>query len=72
MEAPQKIYLTLIEDGLHCYTEEIPFEREHIEYIRKDAFIKKACEYFAPHISDNSDGYDRARIIEQFKKYMET
>ena len=41
-----------------------------IEYIRKDAFIEKACEYFAPHILDNSGGYDRAFVLEGFKKYM--
>lgn len=41
-------------------------------FIRKiqDAFIEKACEYFAPHISDNSGGYDREWIIEDFKKYI--
>ena len=26
--APEKIYLTTVEDGIHYYTEGIPFERE--------------------------------------------
>lgn len=42
-----------------------------VKYVPADAFIEKACEYFASHISDNSGGYERARIIEDFKKYME-
>ena len=42
-EAPKKIYFTSNENGTHYYTEGIPFEREHVEYVRKDAFIKKAC-----------------------------
>ena len=41
-----------------------------VEYTRTDAFIEKACEYFAPHIKDNSGGYDRAFVLEGFKKYM--
>ena len=47
-----------------------PTESHTIEYIRTDAFIEKACEYFAPHINDNSGGYDRAFVLEGFKKYM--
>lgn len=65
MEAPEKVYLTLIEDGLHCYTEEIPFEREYIEYTRKDAFIEKATSYIQQHWIWNT------KMIEDFKKYMD-
>ena len=47
MEAPKKIYFTSTEDGAHYYTEEIPFEREYIEYICKDAFIEKAEKWLS-------------------------
>lgn len=40
--APEKIYLTTNENNTHYYTEGIPFEREYVEYIRKDAIIEKA------------------------------
>ncbi len=46
MDAPEKIYFTSVEDGLHYYTEEIPFEREYIEYTRTDAFIEKVCDAY--------------------------
>jgi hypothetical protein len=35
-----------------------------------DAFIEKACEFFAPYIPDNSGGYERAAVIEAFKNYI--
>ena len=72
MEAPEKLYVDagdkLSDSILYGFTEK---RKGDIEYIRIDAFIEKACGYFAPHISDNSGGYDRARIIEDFKKYMD-
>lgn len=45
-EAPKKIYFTSNENGTHYYTEGIPFEREYVEYVRKDAFIEKAKSWF--------------------------
>lgn len=42
-KAPEKIYFTSNENGTHYYTEGIPFEREYVEYVCKDVFIKKAC-----------------------------
>ena len=53
-----------------CFWSESQRTDYDIEYIRKDAFIEKACEYFAPHIKDNSGGYDRAFVLENFKKYL--
>lgn len=61
-EAPEKIYLNWVN---------YPLEEMQVEYTRTDAFIEKACEYFAPHIKDNSGGYDRAFVLVDFKKYME-
>ncbi len=79
MEAPEKIYFSSTEDGLHYYTEEIPFEREYIEYIRTDAFIEKACELLARMVwevtyedleGNSAQHYDKMEFIEDFKNYM--
>ena len=74
---PDKIYLATTNEvqnldntfvGIaHSNPEDIV---EPVEYIRKDTFIEKVWEYFAPHINDNSGGYDRAFVLEGFKKYM--
>ena len=70
--APEKIYVKITHPISDEYTEMIAFENgDGIEYIMKDAFIEKACEYFAPHINDNSGGYDRAFVLDGFKKYIE-
>jgi len=71
-EAPEKIYI------FKNPITETPDDRwlskrscnDDIEYVRNDAFIEKACEYFATHIKDNSGGYDRAFVFENFKNYM--
>ena len=72
MEAPEKIYLEAIypDNGVLPNGLNYTSSPTDIEYTRTDAFIEKTCEYFAPYIKDNSGGYDRARIIENFKKYM--
>lgn len=79
-EVPEKIYIDDFGSELsydwhteHCYENDI-------EYIRKDAFIKKACLW----LKDNTDRYlyntggiDEYipkcgdKMIEDFKKYME-
>lgn len=72
-EAPKKIYFTTNENGTHYYTEGIPFEREYIEFIRVDAFIKKACKYLSKTLIDNCE-FDTITLneyIEDFKKTME-
>ena len=68
---PEKIYL--VNDDLNIKrewykTKQVGFETT--EYTRTDAFIEKAYEFFAPYISDNSGGYERAAVIEDFKNYM--
>jgi len=72
-EAPEKLYISDSElnDAEHCVIWfKSQYNENDIEYTRTDAFIEKACEYFAPHIKDNSGGYDRAFVLEGFKKYM--
>lgn len=74
--APEKIQVHLIKNNYDDWSiEGYSFlEDKQIgmtEYTRTDAFIEKACEFFAPRIQDNSGGYDRAKVIEDFRKYME-
>jgi hypothetical protein len=67
--APEKIYFSSIEDGTHYYTEAIPFEREYIEYVRKDAFIEKASEWIKEQ--DEMVGISFTEdFIERFKNHM--
>ena len=71
-EAPKKLYIDSKEHWMKSWTAfTIKAKGDDIEYTRTDAFIEKAFEFFAPHIQDNSGGYDRAYIYEKFKKYME-
>lgn len=79
MEAPEKIYIpTILAANVVRYKEE-----GSIEYIRKDAFIEKACEYINKElpITDLADSnvfitfkvFDKEckkAFIEDFKKYM--
>lgn len=62
-EAPETIYFTSNENGTCYYTEGIPFEREYIEYICKDAFIEKACEWLKENFSFDEAGYCRTNIF---------
>ena len=77
-EAPETIYFTSNENGTYYYTEGIPFEREYIEYICKDAFIEKACDwlednasnYIIEHPFSSDVDFEEDKMIEDFKKYM--
>lgn len=72
MEAPKKIYFTSNENGTHYYTEGIPFEREYIEYVSKDAFIEKALKWIIEnyHDYDHRDEFDVKGLVLDFKEYM--
>ena len=70
MKAPEKLYFAQTEDGTHYYTPAIPFEREHVEYTRTDAFIEKACEWMDSVLKANMGYYAGSQAIEDFKKYM--
>ena len=66
--------LERIEDGTHYYTEGIPFEREYIEYVSKDAFIKKAKSWFERQNEwrdINGIKHCDMESFEDFRKYME-
>ena len=55
--APEKIYLTTNENDTHYYTEGIPFEREYVEYIRKDAIIENLNEKMIAKYLYEKKGY---------------
>lgn len=44
-EAPEKIYLTSNENGIHYYTESQPFDRKYIKYTRTNALIEKVSDW---------------------------
>lgn len=58
-EALEKIYLTTNENGTSYCTEGIPFEREYIEYIRKDVFIEKVEKW----LKDNVCKYAKLKTL---------
>ena len=80
MKAPEKIYLATTEEvqnldhsfvGIaHSDPQDII---EPIEYIHKDAFIEKACNYLQENlwkvVYEESDF--RQRFVTDFRKYME-
>jgi hypothetical protein len=76
MKAPEKIYLrkrNKLPLEVVCdkwYETDLQNIYGSVEYTRTDAFIEKACEFFAPYIPDNSGGYERAAVIEDLKNYI--
>ena len=72
MNAPEKVWLTSQDfqklSGV--------MDKNSIEYIRKDAFIKKACEFMRNNIDPQLTIYHeqtwckRDEFIEKFKTYM--
>lgn len=80
MEAPEKLYVdtneNLSDSILYGYIDKD--KEDDIEYIRKDAFVKKVVNFleilgYAYTITDNSTKslYDNTQLIKDFKKYME-
>lgn len=77
MEAPKKIYLTQL---MLFATPTISSSDNDVEYIRTDAFIKKAEKFFTEkfEVEDYNDNIDidaspifnYGRFIDDFKNYM--
>lgn len=74
VNAPEKIYIhpdiggkEFLRPWLHRAA-----NSESVEYVRKDAFIEKACDFLKDRIEHDSIDYPMAtnRLIEDFKKYM--
>lgn len=79
MEAPEKVYIDDFGSGFsHGWHTEHSYEKD-IEYIRKDVFIEKACQFIKEHHHEfsfwNTEeyelGFSTQKFIEDFKKYME-
>ena len=85
MKAPEKIYLYASDRAGEEYEDEwgtIPWGEGCVEYTRNDAFIEKACEwqrthseadYFelCPYNYCGAGNFNKKKMIEDFKKYME-
>lgn len=80
-EVPERLYLSQERDGDGCYVDLMwhkhPYENmENVEYIRKDAFIEKACKFLKSYRQDILDGTGyiagivNDKTIEDFKNYM--
>lgn len=68
MEIPEKIYLTTDGDNSFVFTQKRS-DNKGIEYVRKDAFIDKVCEWIKYNNENGGclfDGWE-----ENFKKYIE-
>ena len=69
-EAPEKVYLTVTENG-HYYTKGKPFERECTEYIRKDIFTEKICDWLLNnHRNYSTNALGAEYLIEDIKNYI--
>ena len=77
MKAPEKVYIDDFGSGFsHGWHTEHSYERD-IEYVRKDAFIDKACVKLKKLMYDNLMFQGRLHreeiinsFIEDFKNYM--
>ena len=70
-EAPEKLYLSKNIYSTFIYQVPDPDDESCVEYIRTDAFIKNACEFWKDHLA----GYDICeddieRSVESFKLAM--
>lgn len=80
-EAPEKIFVCIPDDdivGTASTQKGFPHQFVTEEFIRKDAFIEKACKgiehLLSGYIIRNfhfGDSYEMDTLIEDFKKYME-
>lgn len=79
MEAPKKLYVDtedrLSDSILYGFTEKR--KDDDIEYVRKDAFIEKACDAYCkvcghyPHTVPTHICRNNCDYFSDFKKYME-
>lgn len=80
MEAPEKIYIEVTPDGTRYYRDVVKEQRTEnsdIEYIRKDTFIEKACEWLKNNVEKYyylDEVYDKVISVKNlnndFKKYF--
>ena len=65
-EAPERLYLSKNIYGTFLYQVPDPDDESCVEYTRTDAFIEKACEFWAK----NQRGFVTYKDIVDFKNYM--
>ena len=74
-EAPERIWV----HELSAKELNVPLKEYHIEYIRTDAFIEKACKWIKENITNNPNANSvlvrngcvtLGMLIENFKNYM--
>ena len=77
-EAPEKLYLhPTAKNNVGASWLTFPLTDNDIEYVRKDAFVEKACEFLKSYRQNTPDGFGyiagivNDKTIEDFKKYME-
>ena len=70
MTVPKKIYLTTDGDNSFVFTQKRS-DNKGIEYVRKDAFIEKACEWLKKNRKNySSNALGEEYLIDDFKKTM--
>ena len=76
-EAPEKIWLGKYTQNLMLSD---PNSNTYVEYVRKDAFIEKACGWIKENITNNPNANSvlvrngcvtLGMLVDDFKKYME-
>lgn len=86
-EAPEKMYLATTEEVQNLDTSFVGIAHSDsrdivnpLEYVRKDVFIEKACEWIKGNITNNPNANSvlvrngcvtLGILVEDFKKYME-
>ena len=70
--APERLYLSKTIYSTYLYQVPDPDDETAVEYIRTDAFIKKACEWLADNARafDEGDIYNAEDLVEHFRNYM--
>ena len=71
MKVPEKIYIDDFGSGFsHGWHTEHSYEND-IEYVRKDSFIEKACEWLKKNRKNySSNALGEEYLIDDFKKAM--
>ena len=75
--APEKLYISDYGSEVRYNWHPERLAVKDIEYIRKDAFIEKACEFLKSYRQPTPDGFGyiagivNDETIEDFRKYME-
>ena len=71
MEAPEKLYLSQIIYGTFQYQVPDPDDDTQIEYVRKDAIIKKACDAYCEVCKTPNCRSSECKWISDFRGRLE-